>query len=49
LIAAYLAIMQTRLGAPLRTIAMPPELASAAPVGQLMTLVENAIKYGSNR
>lgn len=48
LIAAYLAIMQTRLGARLAyDIAMPPELAPLPfPSAMLMTLVENAIKHG---
>ncbi|MBK7469243.1 MAG: histidine kinase [Betaproteobacteria bacterium] len=48
LIAAYLAIMQTRLGARLAyAIAMPPELAPLPfPSAMLMTLVENAIKHG---
>ena len=48
LIAAYLAIMQTRLGARLAyDIAMPPELGPQPfPSAMLMTLVENSIKHG---
>ena len=48
LIGAYLAIMQTRLGARLRTrIELDPALASLPfPPALLMTLVENAIKHG---
>jgi signal transduction histidine kinase len=48
LIAAYLAIMQTRLGARLAySIDVPTGLASlTVPPGMLITLVENAIKHG---
>ena len=48
MIRAYLAIMQTRLGARLRfKVAIPPELETfMLPPGMLITLVENAIKHG---
>ena len=48
MIGAYLAIMQTRLGARLRyKVTIPPELESfRLPPGMLITLVENAIKHG---
>lgn len=47
-IAAFLAIMQTRMGERLRfTVTAPPELADfSLPPALAMTLVENAIKHG---